>query len=34
MCFGLDADSQASYRVSARSWLALVFSVVYGVDTM
>ena len=34
MCFGLDADSQARYRVSARSWLFLVLSVVYGVGTM
>ena len=31
---GLDAESQARYRVSVRSWLSLVLSVVYGVDTM
>ena len=34
MCFGLDADSLARYRVSARSWLSLVSSDVHGVDTM
>ena len=31
---GLDADSQARYRVSARSWLCLVFRVLYDVETM
>ena len=31
---GLDTDCQARCRISARSWLFLVLSVVHGVDTM